>query len=289
MSGTADHVVEWTFPALAATAALALVAVAYLRGAAAVSRRMPDKLPPWRRALFVIGLVALWFAWSARLSRLTHALLTAHMVQHLLLVLVAAPLLLIGSPLLVVAASTTHDEHKPLRVPGPSWLGSAARRLTHPVVAGASMVVVTLGWHMPAVFALAMRSPTWHQVENLTFVGSGLLFWWPVILPWPSTPRWPRWTIPLYLLGFDMPVSVLSAYLAFCGHVVYPAYLHAPRRFAISPLDDQVAAAMLMWIGMMVVFLAVAAVVVVRLLEPAPERPGEAGPQVEEGTDRGAP
>ena len=71
-----------------------------------------------------------------------------------------------------------------------------------------------------------MRSPIWHALENATFVGSGLLFWWPVILPWPGKARWPRWSIPLDLLGSDMPVPVLSAYLA-------------------SALDDQVAAAML--------------------------------------------
>lgn len=271
MPGTADHLVDTSPASLAATAALVLVLAAYLRAASALSRQMPDRLPAWRRFAFGIGLLAFWVAWSTRLSQLTHALLTAHMVQHLLFVLVAAPLMLAGSPVLVLVGARRKAD-APERAPGPTWIGPVAHRLTHPVVAGSSMVVVTLFWHMPAPFALAMRSPAWHAVENVSFLASGLLFWWPVILPWPSRPQWPRWSIPLYLLGFDMPVSVLSAYLAFCGHVVYPAYLHAPRHFAISPLDDQVAAAMLMWIAMLLVFLAAAAVVVVRLLEPAEGR-----------------
>ena len=131
------------------------------------------------------------------------------------------------------------------------------------------MVVITIAWHVPSVFALAMGSRSWHAAENLTFFASGLLFWWPVILPWPAKPQWPRWTVPLYLLGADLPVSVLTAYLAFCGYVVYPAYLAASRPFAISALDDQVAAAMLMWVAMLTVFLGAAAFVVVDLLEPS--------------------
>lgn len=277
MPGAAEHLVDSGPASIAAMLALLLVAVAYLRAAAALSRRVPGLLPPWRRAAFVIGLVAFWLAWSARLSRLTHALLTAHMVQHLLFVLAAAPLVLLGSPLLVLADSPLRGKGVDAPKRAPPWLDRAARYLTHPVVAGSTMVAVTLGWHIPVVFSAAMRSPALHALENFTFFGSGLLFWWPVILPWPVRARWPRWAIPLYLLGFDMPVSVLSAYLAFCGHVVYPAYLGAARPFTISPLDDQVAAAMLMWIAMLVVFLAVAAVIVVRLLEPAStEDAGEA-------------
>lgn len=90
-----------------------------------------------------------------------------------------------------------------------------------------------------------------------------------MILPWLSRSQWPRWAVPVYLLCADLPVSALSAYLAFCGHVVYPCYLAAARPFAISALGDQVLAAMLMWVGMMLVFLCAAVVCVVGLLEPS--------------------
>lgn len=269
MSGAEEHLVDWASPW--ATVVLGAIALVYVCVAPAASRNMPQQLPGWRRGAFVAGLAAFWLAWSARLSVLTHAFLTAHMVQHLLFVLVAAPLVLFGNPLLVLAGSLPHACKRRARGTAAwAWVERIGYRLTHPVAAGSIMVAVTLGWHVPVLFALAMGSPFWHAVENLAFFGSGLLFWWPVMLPWPARQQWPRWAIPLYLLGSDMPVSVLSAYLAFCGHVVYPTYRLTPRPFMLSPLDDQVAAAMLMWIAMLLVFLAVAAVIVVRLLEPSP-------------------
>lgn len=274
MPTDADHLVDWGLQSIAVTTALVAVGGAYLRGWWALSKTSAGRVSTRRLVAFASGLGLFWIAWSTRLSLLTHALLTAHMAQHLLFVLAAAPLVLIGSPVLVFSnafgqSASGKESSKEL---GSTWARTVGRWLTHPVVAGSSMVIVTVGWHVPWVFALAMGSPAWHAAENLTFFASGLLFWWPVILPWPSRPQWPRWTVPLYLLGSDMPVSVLSAYLAFCGHVVYPAYLHAPRAFALSPLQDQVAAAMLMWLAMLVVFLAVAAVIVVGLLEPSAGR-----------------
>ena len=142
------------------------------------------------------------------------------------------------------------------------------RSLTHPISAGILMVAITIVWHIPQVFALAMRSAAWHSLENATFFASGVLFWWPVVLPWRGKRQWPRWIIPLYLLGADLPVSVLSAYLAFCDHVVYPCYLAVPRRFGISALNDQVIAAMLMWVAMLLIFVGASVVVIMDLFEP---------------------
>jgi putative membrane protein len=264
-----EHLVDWSSASVVATAALGLLALAYARAWWALRRAWPERVCVGQLVAFLSGSVAFWVGWSTRLAVLTHALLIAHMVQHLLFVLAAAPLMLLGAPLLVFGNGLGRAAPDQPRVPGPAWARRTGHRLTHPVVAGSLMVGVTIAWHVPVIFALPMHSPAWHAFENLTFFASGALFWWPVILPWPSRPHWPRWAIPLYLLGSDMPVSVLSAYLAFCGHVVYPAYLKAPRPYPITPLDDQVAAAMLMWVGMMIVFLAAAAVLVVRLLEPA--------------------
>jgi len=266
----------WAAP-VALTAFLLLALLLYGRGWFFLSREMPGRVPAWRLASFLAGLATVWIAWSARIDALTHYLLVAHMVQHLLLALVAPPLLLLGSPVLVFRRGTGRAAR---RQPGEfarsarvAWAGRLGSWLTHPVFAGSIMVAITIFWHIPAVFQMAMSSGRWHAVENATFLASSVLFWWPVILPWPGTPQWPRWTVPLYLLGADMPVSVLSAYLAFCGHVVYPAYLAVPRPFAISALNDQVAAAMLMWVAMLLVFLAAAVAVILELIEPS-WRPG---------------
>lgn len=277
MSPATSLLVNWGGASLPTTGSLLLIALLYVLAWRVLSRSMPGTVPVWRAGAFLAGLAMLWLAWSARLSALTHVLLIAHMAQHLLFMLFAPPLLLLGSPVLVFARGLTHESRPHglhastgrSQSPRSIWARRAARCITHPVPAGAIMVVITIAWHVPSDFALAMGSRSWHAAENLTFFASGLLFWWPVILPWPAKPQWPRWTVPLYLLGADLPVSVLTAYLAFCGYVVYPAYLAASRPFAISALDDQVAAAMLMWVAMLTVFLGAAAFVVVDLLEPS--------------------
>jgi putative membrane protein len=262
----------WIFSLIPAGFFLASILL-YLRGWHIVTRQMPGWARPWWLGAFLAGAASAWLSWAPPLEKLTHVLLIAHMVQHLLLVLVASPLLLLGSPFLVFrkawGVSRQKESAHPSQRVVPNWAIRAGGWLAHPIPAALLMIAVTIGWHIPYVFEAAMRSHAEQFAENATFLASGILFWWPVILPWPSTRRWPRWTIPLYLLGADLPISVLSAYLAFCGHVVYPTYLETPRMFGISALNDQVAAAMLMWVLMMVVFAAVAGAEIYSWLQPS--------------------
>jgi putative membrane protein len=272
MSATGQNTVSaWIFSLIPAFFFLALI-LPYLRGWRIVSRQMPGWARPWRLEVFLVGAASAWFGWAPPLERLTHVLLTAHMVQHLLLVLVAAPFLLLGSPFFVIRKAWGASRQRASTLPSehgvPSWATRAGGQLTHPIPAALLMIAVTIGWHIPYAFETAMHSRAGQFAENSTFLASGILFWWPVVLPWPSMRRWPHWAIPLYLLGADLPISVLSAYLAFCGRVVYPTYLEAPRMFGISALNDQVAAAMLMWVLMMAVFAAVAGAEIYRWLQP---------------------
>jgi putative membrane protein len=118
------------------------------------------------------------------------------------------------------------------------------------------------------VFELALRWDWLHVLEHTSFFGTGLLFWWPVIQPWPSTARFPRWSVPLYLFGATLPCDALSAFLVFCDRVVYPSYLSAPRYFAMSPLEDQQCAAALMWTSITIIFLVPAVIVTLGILSP---------------------
>ena len=113
------------------------------------------------------------------------------------------------------------------------------------------------------MFELALRWDWLHELEHASFFATGLLFWWPVVQPWPSTPRWPRWSIPLYLFCATLPCDVLSGFLVFCDRVVYSSYLSAPRLFGISPLQDQECAAALMWVWVTIIFLVPAVVVTI--------------------------
>ena len=107
----------------------------------------------------------------------------------------------------------------------------------------------------------------WHEAEYASFFAAGLLFWWPVVQPWPCLERWPRWHIPLYLFMATLPCDALSAFLAFCNRVVYSHY-RATGRFGLSPVGDQECAGALMWVCVTFVYLIPAAVVTIELLSP---------------------
>jgi len=123
-----------------------------------------------------------------------------------------------------------------------------------------------IGWHVPAAFDLALQSHYWHEIEHASFFTAGILFWWPVIEPWPSVAESPRWSVPLYLFLATLPCDALSAFLAFCDHVVYRPYLAAGGAFNLSPLQDQELAGALMWVTVTFAYLIPAMVVTVQIL-----------------------
>ena len=115
---------------------------------------------------------------------------------------------------------------------------------------------------------LALHSEAWHAVEHASFLGTGLLFWWPAIQPWPSVAKWPGLSIVLYLFLATLPCDILSGFLVFCDRVVYPAYFSASRPFGLSALEDQQCAGALMWTCVTVVYLVAGAILTTRLLSP---------------------
>lgn len=235
----------------AVTLALVVVALVYLRGWFGLRRTLPNVLPAWRLAAFMSGVFALWAAVASPLAALDHQFLTAHMAQHLLLMTVAAPLILLGAPVIALL----YGVHVPKTAQRPG------RILTHPAFCWLASTLTVIGWHVPALFALGMRSERWHTFEHASFFAAGLLFWWPVIQPWPSLARWPRWSVPLYLFLATLPCDALSAFLTFCGRVVYPHY-------DISSLGDQEFAGALMWVWVTFAYLAPAIAVTMRILSP---------------------
>jgi cytochrome c oxidase assembly factor CtaG len=183
-------------------------------------------------------------------------MLTAHMIQHLLLMTFAPPLIWLGEPFMAV---------KPRRWLVPKNLG---KPLGHPVFCWLAAAATLIVWHVPAIFQLGMESPTWHYVEHASFLISGLLFWWPVMQPWPSVALWPRWSMLLYLFLATLPCDVLSGLLVFSDRVVYPMYLSMPQMGALSPLEDQECAAALMWTCVTVVFLVAGTILSMQILSP---------------------
>lgn len=264
-------------PALAAV--LLVAAAVYARGWRVLRRQMPARFPAWRLASFVAGLATVHLAVASPLDAFAGLLLQVHMIQHLLLMLVAPPLLLLGAPLVPVLRGLPPRVAKDVLGPFLAWpvLWRAARWLTHPAVCWSALVLATWLWHLPALYQLALRHLVWHAVEHATFLVAALLFWWPVVQPWPSRARWPRWTIPLYLLLADLQNTIFAALLVFSERLLYPMYAGVPRLGGLSALDDQVAAGAIMWVPAALAFLVPAALITVRLLSPAPaERPDPA-------------
>jgi len=251
---------------------LALVAVefVYLRGWYGLRRAIPDLLSVWRLAAFSCGLLALGAVVASPLAVMDHHLLTAHMAQHLILMTVSAPLLLLGAPVIVLLNGLANPFGRLVSVPLSrcSPFRTFGHVATHPLscwFAGAGTVIA---WHIPPVFELGMGSARWHEVEFACFFAAGILFWWPVVQPWPSLATRPRWGVPLYLFLATLPCDALSAFLTFCGRVVYPHYVSMHEVFKISPLGDQECAGALMWVWVTFVYLAPAAVVTVQTLSP---------------------
>jgi cytochrome c oxidase assembly factor CtaG len=243
------------------------------------------------------GMFALWIALGSPLRALHHELLSIHMVDHVLLMAVAPPLILLGAPFrsFVHGLPKRFDRQGLARFLRWSHLQRLGRVLGHPMFCWLAATVALIGWHVPFAFELGMRSNLWHEVEYACFFGTGLLFWWPVIRPWPNVVRGPRWSIVLYLFFATMPCDMLSAFLTFCDRVVYPCYLSGNRHFGISPLQDQESAGALMWVCVTFVYLVPAVVITTQLLstpgahDPNPGRgdlpqvtvPPLAGPGVE--------
>jgi cytochrome c oxidase assembly factor CtaG len=231
-------------------------------------------IPSWRAGSFFLGLFLIWLAVGSPLAAFDEELLTVHMIQHLLLMTVAPPLILIGAPVMPLLHSLPRRFVQSILGPLLRWppVKRIGRALSQPAFCWLAAAVALLGWHIPAVFTLGLESEGWHVVEHACFLGSGFLFWWPIVQPWPSAPRWPRWSMLVYLFLATLPCDILSAFLAFCDRVVYTIYLSTPKHFGISALEDQQCAGALMWTCVTFAYLFAAAILTTRLLS-APSTP----------------
>jgi cytochrome c oxidase assembly factor CtaG len=248
--------------------ALGLAAVIYLRGWLALRRRNPRRWHARQLIAFLGGLTAIYLALASPIEPFAALLLQVHMLQHLLLMMVAPPLLWLGAPLFPVLRGLPEQVRKhwvaPLfRFPA---LRALCGRVTHPAVALPLFVAATWLWHTPILYELALRSSGWHYFQHACFLGTGLLFWYPVVRPYPSRPRWSPWLIAPYLVLADAQNTMLSALLTFSSQILFPYYLGVPRLAGISASADQSAAGALMWVVGSVAFLLPLFAIGIRLL-----------------------
>ncbi len=240
---------SWSIPP-AATFTLLLTALVYLRGWINLRRAGSIELPSWRAASFLVGLFSLWVALASPLDTFSGFVLTAHMLQHMLLMMVAPPLILLGAPLIPIVRGLPRFAAREFAGPFLNWpvanrIGTA---LTNPICGLVLMGVVMFAWHTPRLYELALGSSSWHEVEHACFFLTSIVFWWPVVQPWPSRPQWPRWALVPYLFIGDLQNTILSAILVFSDRVLYPSYAQVPRLFGLSAQGDQAASGAIMWV-----------------------------------------
>ena len=247
---------------------LILTAGLYLRGWLRLRSFYQNRIPAWRAGSFLLGIFLIWVAVASPIAGTAHELLTGHMVQHLLLMTFAAPLIWVGEPMIAFVhgmPKRVQDAMAPLLRWRPTQvLGNA---ITHPAACWLGAAGALLGWHIPALFALGMESPVWHAIMEMSFLVTGLLFWYPVFQPWPSLKK-PGWLIVFYLFLATLPCDILSGFLVFCDRVVYPGYVDSLQPFGLSPLQDQQLAGALMWTVVTVIYFIFGGVISARLLSP---------------------
>src|SRR5262249_53998298 len=169
-------------------------------------------------AAFTGGIISIWIAVASPFATLDDELLTVHMVQHLLLMAAAPPLIMMGAPAVSLFPGLPNGFVRGIVGPFLRWapVHQLEKIVTNTVFCWFAGTMTVIAWHVPAAFALGQNSALWHQIQHASFLLAGFLFWWPVIQPWPSISRSPKWSIPLYLFLATLPCDALSSFLTFC-------------------------------------------------------------------------
>ena len=258
---------NWDIPPWV-TCAIVAVSLVYVRGWLALRRTRPETIPVWRLLSFLAGIFAIFVAVSSPLDTFSETLLFMHMAQHFVLMSVAPPLIVLGCPLVPMLRGLPRSIVR--------WIGGPLLRsvVAHRVqelfsrlpVAWLAMNLAYVGWHIPRAYEFALASEGWHNLEHFCFFLTSVLFWWPIVQPWPAGRRFNPWMIIPYLLISDLVNTGLSAFLCFSGRLLYPSYALVDRPFGLDALKDQIAAGAFMWVMGSLVFLVPAVYLTARFL-----------------------
>jgi cytochrome c oxidase assembly factor CtaG len=258
---------EWTLDPLLVVPLLS-IGGAYVIGYRRFARRSHVAYRT-RGGLFVVGYTALVIALISPVHAVGETYFSVHMVQHLLLSLVAPPLLLLSSSMPVLLWALPPRDRATLgRLVGRRGpTRSVLRWLTRPAVAWTLFVVTQWAWHQPAAYDWALENRWAHYLEHVSFFATAILFWWPVIgaPPLPSPLSYPI-RIGYTFLAW-LPNSLLGAGIALSGGPLYPFYVHAAAVTGVDPGFDQQLAGLIMWVPGDVLFLSMVFLLFVAFME----------------------
>lgn len=218
-----------------------------------------------RAAAFVAGWGVTLAALLPPIDPLGKQLFSAHMIQHELLMALAAPLLVLGRPFVcwshawpAAARAIAAAFRRPL--PAAGW-----RTLTDPMVAWWLHAAALWLWHLPIAFEAALTSDGWHELQHASFFITALLFWWPLL---GRDSRQSQGAALVYLFTTMLHTGMLGALFALSSQVWYPTYAHRAAELGIDALADQQLGGLLMWVPAGVAYIAAAMVIAMRLLAP---------------------
>lgn len=259
---------------------LALLAGIYGAGLReAAHRERFHRLAGTRPAIcFGLGLLALVLALCSPLDSYDDWSFTVHMAQHMLLLVVVPPLLLLGKPIPVLVLGLPHPVVRGAarllhRTP---WLRLLVCAAISPLGAWLLMTSSLVFWHLPPPYQAALTNQSIHALEHISFLTTALLSWWVIIAPLPGAARLQPGMRLLYSWVTLLPMTVLGVLLTASTYLWYPLYAAQPRLWSLSPLDDQRLGGLLMWVPGGLVYALTIGILCVQMLseddgEPAVE------------------
>jgi len=238
-----DLIRAWSFEPLVVIS-LIISALLFFLG---LYRLKGRSIRTWEALCFALGWLALFVALVSPLHAWGQVLFSAHMTQHEVLVLVAAPLLVLGRPLIAFLWALPLDWSRSLgNIARLRWLNRLWRTFTIPLVAWLVHAVALWVWHIPLLFEAVLYHESVHTAQHLSFLISALLFWWALI-------HGPQGAMGygaavLYLFTTSVHSGVLGALITLAGSVWYPSYVGLTNSWGLTPLEDQQLGGLIMWI-----------------------------------------
>jgi putative membrane protein len=235
---------------------LALTAWVYFRGLRRLWRESERGrgIRRWEAVAYACGWLSLFIALVSPLHPWGRVLFSAHMMQHEILMLVAAPLLVLGRPLIPFLWALPLNWARRVGNWGKAaWFQRGWRALTHPFVAWAIHAVALWVWHAPVLFQATLTSEWVHTLQHLSFLLSALLFWWSLIHGRQGLMGYGAAT--LYVFTTSVHSGLLGALLTFASSVWYPSYIGLTSSWGLTPLEDQQLGGLIMWIPAGLVYL----------------------------------
>ncbi len=213
----------------------------YLLGVGPLRERnnWADSVDPRQVATFTLGIIILFLALVSPIDIVSeNYLFSVHMLQHVLLTLIAPPLLVRGIPDWLI---------RPLL--RPDWSFISARAITHPIGAFLAFNLVFSLWHLPALYDASLSNEMLHVFEHATMIGTAMIMWWPLTSTMPELPRVSFPMQIMYLFGLSVAQIIVFGALTFAAQPLYQTYVDAPRIAPISAMTDQQVGAIIMKIG----------------------------------------